>query len=37
MKQLLLPILFFITLVGASGQSNFKVIGYLPYYRFSWL
>lgn len=37
MKQLLLPILFFITLTAATGQNDFKVIGYLPYYRFSWL
>jgi GH18 family chitinase len=37
MKQLLLPFLFFATLLSASAQSNFKVIGYLPYYRFSWL
>lgn len=36
MRQILLPLLFLCTALSAFSQ-NFKVVGYLPYYRFSWL
>ena len=36
MRQFLLPLLF-LCIAQSAFPQNFKVVGYLPYYRFSWL
>ncbi|MBU6341930.1 MAG: T9SS type A sorting domain-containing protein [Bacteroidetes bacterium] len=37
MKKILFPILILLTIARLQAQNDFKVVGYWPYYRFSWI